>query len=152
MFLEFLGLRLSVYVSWSPRNQEINSFPSRMSRWKQSLVHHGGMGRSGVTASYFIYLHEASCHFVVCWLGWMHFVATVSFTFFYYFSAFLGFPLSVYVSWSPRNQESDSFPSRMSRWTRARWKQSLVHQGGNGGGVGSLLPTSLIFMRLHVIL
>ena len=24
--------------------------------------------------------------------------------------------------------------------------------GGNGGGVGSLLPTSFIFMRLHVIL
>ena len=91
------------------------------------LFTRGEWGRSGVTASYFIHLHEASCHFVVCWLGWINFVAMLSLIIFC-----MSWLPSLGLSCFPRNQEINSFPSRMSRWTRARGKQSLVHQGGTG--------------------
>jgi hypothetical protein len=69
------SLGLCILVSKEPGERQL---PKQDEPMEAVPCSPGGMGRSGVTASYFIHLHEASCHFVVCWLGWIHFVAMLS--------------------------------------------------------------------------
>ena len=231
VFFVFLGFPLSVSLGLQGTRRSTAS----RAGWADGSSPLFEWGRSGVTASYFSNLHETSCHFVVWWLGWIHFVATVSFIFFYYVSGISWPPslgLCILVSKEPGDQQlpkqdepmeavpcsprgngeewghcfllhlsSWGFMSfcSMLTWLDAfcsnglfyilllffciSWLPSLglcilvskepgerqlpkqdepmdkspvkavpCSPGGNGGGVGSLLPTSLSFMRLHVIL
>ena len=162
----------------------------------------GGVGSLLPTSFIFMRLHVILYHFVVCWLGWMHFVATVSFTFFYILLLLfcISWPPSlglwILVSKEPGERQLPKqdepmeavpcSPGGMGRsgvtantisfergprsergpgsarallkgsklklaCARAR-TQDPIHHEDPFQGKFCLLPTSFIFMRLHVIL
>ena len=63
------SLGLCILVSKEPGERQLPKQDEPMDKSPVKAVPcspGGEWGRSGVTASYFINLHEASCHFVVC--------------------------------------------------------------------------------------
>ena len=65
------------------------------------------------------------------------------------------FHFHAFLSWSrsaSKETGDQQLPNQDEPMDKSPVKAVPCSPGGNGGGVGSLLPTSLIFMRLHVIL